>query len=66
MFGRGGMKKLFDLQYRPTVVSNRNITADMCGSIGNGNSVRLTTFDRQGNISHEIIDADVNEKRKRE
>ena len=66
MFGRGGMKKLFDLQYRPTVVSNRNITADSYGSIGNGNSVRLTTFDRRGNITHEVIDADVNEKRKRD
>ena len=66
MFGRGGMKKLFDLQHRPMIVSNRNVMAEMCGSIGNGNSVRLMTFDRYGNITHEIIDADVNEKRKRD
>ena len=66
MFGRGGMKKLFDLQHRSTIVSNRNVTAEMCGSIGNGNSVRLTIFDRYGNVTHEIIDADVNEKRKRD
>jgi hypothetical protein len=34
-------------------------------SIGNGNSVRLTTIHSDGRVEHEVIDAEVNEKRRR-
>jgi hypothetical protein len=68
-FGRGGMKKLYKLQFpgKSMVGSSRNITFDDdYGSIGK-DSVRVTTIDYEnGIVTEEIIDADVAEKRKRQ
>jgi hypothetical protein len=68
-FGRGGMKKLFEefLASYPSQVANvTNITAKCgFGEIGGNHSVRLTTIDRNGVVSHQIVDADVAEKRRR-
>ena len=66
MFGRGGMKKLFDLQYNPIIIINRNVIVDMCDNIKNGNLICLINYDCYGNLSHEIIDIDINEKWKRD
>jgi hypothetical protein len=66
MFGKGGMKKFFESQTLTASVSNNNITLDeACGSIGNGNLVCVTTIMDNGSVLQEIVDAEVNEKRKR-
>jgi Protein of unknown function (DUF4100) len=68
-FGRGGMKKPFEqflATYVPQVANVTNITAECgFGEIGGNHSVRLTTIDRNGVVSHQIVDADVAEKRRR-
>ena len=68
-FGRGGMKKLFEQWLASSVskVANvNNLTAECgFGEIGKNHSVRLTMIDRNGVVSHQIIDADVAEKRRR-
>ena len=68
-FGRGGMKKLFEqflASYVPQVANVSNITAECgFGEIGGSHSVRLTIIDRNGVVSHQIVDADVAEKRRR-
>jgi hypothetical protein len=66
MFGKGGMKKFFKSQTLSPSVSSNNITLDeACGSIGNGNSVCVTTIMDNGSVLQEIVDAEVNEKQTR-
>jgi len=66
MFGRGGMKKVFE---SPPIISaqSNNIMLDSLGHLGNHNSIRVTyiDFDTDTQID-EIIDADVYEKRRRD
>jgi hypothetical protein len=81
MFGKGGMKRIIELSQprvpppappttptpTPPLVNVSNITFDdePFGKLGEG-SVRVTTLDFDNGIrTDEIIDADVNEKRKR-
>jgi hypothetical protein len=68
-FGGGGMKKPFEqflATYVPQVANVTNITAESgFGEIGGNHSVRLTTIDRNSVVSHQIVDADVAEKRRR-
>lgn len=67
MFGKGGMKKIFELTTPTATANNNNITLDTTyGNLGEG-SVRITTLDfDNGTRTDEIIDADVNERRRRE
>ena len=60
MFGRGGMKKLFDLQYNPIIVVNRNVTADMCNSIEDGNPVAQSSLSANVNSTSEEVIASSN------
>ena len=72
MFGKGGMKALLQQQpaatpaTTPTSVSSNNIVLNSrYGSIGEG-TVLTTTLDFENNVRiDEIIDVEVNEKRKR-
>ena len=59
--GRGGMKTQF--QEQPAVVTNA-ITLDPIAEIGTENSVFLVTVNPDGSESYQIIDVDVEEKRK--
>ena len=65
MFGRVRMKKSLEQStIKPTAVNTNAITLDSpYGGIGNGNSVRLTTYHDNGLVEHKIIGAEVNEKR---
>jgi hypothetical protein len=73
MFGRGGMKILFSAMATPSstpspsapsvnaiTFSDRHIA-----SVGSGNTVHIITIQSDGTELHEIVDADVNEKRRR-
>jgi hypothetical protein len=65
-FGRGGIKNPFEqflASYVPQVANVTNITAECgFGEIGGNHSVRLTTIDRNGFVSHQIFDTEVAEK----
>jgi hypothetical protein len=68
-FGRRGMKKVFErflASYASHVANVTNITAE-CGfaEIRRNHSARLTTIGRNCVVSHQIVDADVAEKRRR-
>jgi hypothetical protein len=67
MFGNGGMKRALDqfLAARVSVSSNVITLDTPYGSIGNRNSVRMTTIRADGTVEQEIIEAEVNEKRRR-
>ena len=76
MYGKGGMKKIFELSRVNTTpvpvpvttssVSNITFDDETYGSLGPSGSVHLTTLDfEKGTRTDEIIDADVYEKRKR-
>jgi hypothetical protein len=78
MWGKGGMKK-FIAMVAPTAatvtpvipppvsVGNHNIMLESYGNLGPQSSVRVTTLDfENGTRTDEIIDADVNEKRRRD
>src|SRR5579862_2516556 len=74
-FGKGGMKRIYELTYPPLTgdlaiqSSSRNVTFDdgNYASIGEGHGVRVTTLDFENGIrTDRIIDADVEEKRKRD
>ena len=76
MFGRGGMRKLVDMMQprappptpAPITANNRAITFDdsMFGRLGD-NSTRVTTLDYERGVRiDEMVDADVEVKRRRE
>src|SRR5579862_3315056 len=74
-FGKGGMKRIYELTYPPLTgdlaiqSSSRNVTFDdgNYASIGEGHGVRVTTLDFENGIrTDQIIDVDVEEKRKRD
>jgi hypothetical protein len=69
MWGKGGMKKLlsFAAPTVPITVGNNNITLESYGDLGSQSSVMITTLDfENGTRTDEIIDAEVNEKRRRD
>jgi hypothetical protein len=67
MTGRGGMKILFPTAPKPTpqTVNTSAITLGSTASLGSGNTVHVITMRPDGTELHEIITADVNEKRRR-
>jgi hypothetical protein len=67
MTGRGGMKILFPTAPKPTpqTVNTSAITLGSTASLGSGNTVHVVTMRPDGTELHEIITADVNEKRRR-
>jgi len=75
MWGKGGMKKLLTLatpalpvpMSAPIVAGINNITLESYGELGSQSSVMITTLDfENGTRTDEIIDAEVNEKRRRD
>src|SRR5579862_9006754 len=73
-FGKGGMKRIYELTY-PLLTGTPAIQGSTCTitfddnytSIGEGYGVRVTTLDfEKGTRTDRIIDADVEEKRKRD
>lgn len=69
IFNKGGMKKIFESIITPTIATNNKIALEGSthGSLGPEGLVRITTLDLDNNIlTDEIIDVEVNEKRKRD
>ena len=72
MFGKGGMKRLITLTTAAAVISpiaagGNNITLESYGNLGPQSSVMITTLDfENGTRTDEIIDVEVNEKRRRD
>ena len=70
MFNRGGMKKFFEFHNIPIVgAANNNIILEgsIYGSLGPEGLVHVTTLDLENNvITDEVIDVEVNEKRKKD
>jgi len=67
MYGKGGMKRLVAPAAVPISVGNNNITLENYGNIGPESSIHVTTLDFENGIrTDEIIDAQVDEKRRRD
>ena len=72
MFGKGGMKRLITLTtaaaaISPIAAGGNNITLESYGNLGPQSSVMITTLDfENGTRTDEIIDVEVNEKRRRD
>ena len=65
MYGKGGMKRL--VAPMPISVGTNNITLENYGNIGPESSIHVTTLDFETGIrTDEIIDAQVEEKRRRD
>jgi hypothetical protein len=63
-YGQGGIKSLVE---NSTVAATTAITLEPCvASMGGQNSVHYVTIDENGNVLHEAVDVDVDEKRKRD
>src|SRR5947207_1697564 len=66
MYGKGGMKRLV-VAPMPISVGNNNITLENYGNLGPESSIHVTTLDFENGIrTDEIIDAEVDEKRRRD
>ena len=61
-YGQGGIRSLVE---NTNVAASTAITLEPCvASVGGQNSVHYVTIDENGNILHEAVDVDVDEKRK--
>lgn len=69
MFNKAGMRKVFETSNTPAIATTNDITLEgsTYGSLGSEGLVRVTTLDLENNmVTVEIIDVEVNEKRKRD
>ena len=55
---------ILNLKKNSIITINQNIIANIYDNIENENSICLINYDRYDNLSHEIINIDINEKRK--